>query len=92
MTTIPAAKLYPHAEELLKKLDATSVEGAHNSAAPARRVGSGSLVVLPSMDELPRDIRRRVEALSQDEWTEEDWTDLLHAQRIVAHNVAARHG
>jgi hypothetical protein len=78
----------PH---LMRAAKAPRVEGSPESL-PVKRVGSGDMVVLPSVDELPRDIRRRVEALSQHEWTEEDWTDLLYAQRIVAHNVALRHG
>lgn len=55
-------------------------------------VGTGSLVVLPDIAELPRAVRQRVKALSQDQWTEADWQDLLNTQRLLEHNIAARHG
>lgn len=56
------------------------------------RVELWSVVGLPDMPEMPRDVARRVAGLSKHEWTDEDWMDVLRAQRIVAHNVAVRHG
>jgi hypothetical protein len=56
------------------------------------RVELGPVVGLPDMPEMPRDVARRVAGLSKHEWTDDDWIDVLRAQRIVAHNVAVRHG
>lgn len=79
-------------EKIARSITAASEEGPCESAAPVGLVGSGSVVVLPAVNELSKSVRRRVEALAQADWTEDDWRDLLFAQRIVAHNVAARHG
>lgn len=43
-------------------------------------------------EELPLPARRRFQALNKDAWSAEDWRDLLLLQRVVAHNVAVRHG
>jgi len=61
-------------------------------AGPVRAVGSGSVIVVPDIAELPRAVRQRVKALSQDEWTEADWQDLLNTQRLLEYNIASRHG
>lgn len=55
-------------------------------------VGSGRLVGLPEVSDLPDDIKRQLRRMIAREWTCEDWQDLLRLQRIINHNVAARHG
>lgn len=65
---------------------------AFKAAGPVRAVGSDAVVVLPDMPELSRAVRQRVKALGQDDLVEDDWQDLLRAQRLLEHNMAARHG
>jgi len=47
---------------------------------------------LPDVGDLPDDVRRKVMLLQKDAWAEHDWQDMLFAQRIIARNVAIRHG
>lgn len=46
---------------------------------------------LPDVAELPKEVAKKVAALSEQEWTEADWKDLLRLQRIVRYNLAVRH-
>lgn len=80
------ARILAHAESVLSGIPTIKTAG------PVRAVGSDAVVVVPDIAELPRAVRQRVKALSQDEWTEADWQDLLNTQRLLEHNIASRHG
>lgn len=54
--------------------------------------GMPKLVKLPDVDELPKDVARKIDAISAHDWRDDDWHDLLRLQRIVRHNLATRHG
>ena len=41
---------------------------------------------------LPPDAAKKFNRLKADDWTREDWADLLQAQQWVVHRVAVRHG
>ena len=77
---------------LARAADVLSGIPSFKTAGPVRAVGSDAVVVVPDIAELPRAVRQRVKALSQDEWMEADWQDLLNTQRLLEHNLAARHG
>lgn len=49
-------------------------------------------MLLPTAEELSEETAKKVEALTPDQWTEEDWKDLMRLQGIVRYNIAARHG
>lgn len=55
-------------------------------------VHSSDLVSLPDVKELPKPIANKIRLISENDWTEDDWLDLLRLQRIVRHNIAVRHG
>ena len=52
--------------------------------------------VIPSTDllgfRLPPDAAKKFNKLTANDWTKEDWADLLKAQNWVIASVAARHG
>lgn len=47
---------------------------------------------IQSVPDVPRDVAAKIKLISEADWTEADWEDLDRAQRIVRHNIAARHG
>jgi hypothetical protein len=91
-------KLSYDAEKEHKKAEARSRELQGQSVGPVgesvegKARSLGRLVGLPDVPELPRDVARRAAELSKHDWTDDDWMDVLRAQRIVAHNLAIRHG
>lgn len=83
--------LTPEFQQLLRR-NGWSAQAPVGNREARQLVGSCDVVGVPEIAELPRAVRQRVKALTQDQWTEADWQDLLRTQRLIEHNLAARHG
>ena len=65
---------------------------------PPRKPGLSSsrstdlLSAMRSIPDIPRDAEKRLIRLDANDWTKDDWHDLLAALRWVRATVAARHG
>ena len=76
----------------VRNKDGSSALAPSEVASPVGSLCCDAIVRVPDIAELPHAVRQRVKALSQDQWTEADWQDLLNTQRLIEHNLAARHG